>query len=169
MLSMSNPSIKDSLLIIGNFDYMHNIGNHLTCINIEKQSIKWEIENKGYLNGESFIENKNIIINSDSVYQKDFTAKIDLLTGKYLWKTNTNPIIFYKSKIYNNRIFVPSYKNGIVCLNSKTGKIIWKLNKEFYPDTELVIHKNVLFFGTVNRQFIGINEKGETGFKSNGG
>src|SRR5690606_37382021 len=39
MLSMSNPSIIDSLLIIGDFDYKKNIGNHLTCINIDKQMI----------------------------------------------------------------------------------------------------------------------------------
>ena len=94
MLSMSNPSITDSLLVLGNFDYEENIGSHLTCINIDKRTIKWEIENNGYLNGESIIENNNLIINSDSLYQKGFTSKIDLLTGKTLWKTNTNPIIF---------------------------------------------------------------------------
>lgn len=167
MLSMSNPSITDSLLILGNFDYKENIGSHLTCINIDKRTIKWEIENNGYLNGDSTIENNNLIINSDSSYQKGFTTKIDLLTGKTLWRTNTNPVIFYKSKIFNNKIFVPSYKNGIVCINDQTGEILWKLNKEFYPDTELVFHKNVLFFGTIKRELIGINEKGEIVFKSN--
>lgn len=166
MLSMSTPSITDSLLVLGNFNYKKNIGSHLTCINIDQRAIKWEIENKGYLNGESIIENKNLIINSDSAYQKGFTAKIDLLTGKKIWKTSTNPVVFYKSKIYNNKVFVPSYKNGIVCLNKQTGKILWKLNKEFVPDTELVFHKNVLYFGTINRKFIGINEKGQTVFKS---
>jgi outer membrane protein assembly factor BamB len=167
MLSMSNPSITDSLLVLGNFDYKENIGSHLTCINIDKRTIKWEIENNGYLNGESIIENNNLIINSDSVYQKGLTSKIDLLTGKTLWKTNTNPIIFYKPKSFNNKIFVPSYENGIVCINDQTGKILWKLNKEFYPDTELVIHKKVLFFGTIKRELIGINENGEIVFKSN--
>lgn len=166
MLSMSNPSIIDSLLILGNFDYLKNIGNHLTCININNQKVKWKIENRGYLNGKSIIENSHLIINSDSAYQKGFTNKIDLLTGKILWKTNTNPIIFYKSKIYNNKVFVPSYRNGIVCINNNTGKILWKLNKEFYPNTKLVFHKNILFFGTTNSKLIGINEKGETVFKS---
>ncbi|MFY0631518.1 MAG: PQQ-binding-like beta-propeller repeat protein [Flavobacteriaceae bacterium] len=166
MLSMSNPSMMDSLLILGNFDYKENIGSHLTCINIENQEIKWEIENKGYLNGESIIEKKNLITNSDSAYQKGFTTKLDLITGKTLWKTDTNPIISYKSKVYNHKVFVPSYKNGIVCINNETGKILWKLNQNFCPNTELVFHKNVLFFGTVNRKLIGINEKGETVFKS---
>ena len=164
---MSNPSITDSLLVLGNFDNEENIGSHLTCINIDKRTIKWEIENNGYLNGESIIENNYLIINSDSAYQKGFTAKIDLLTGRTLWKTNTNPVIFYKSKFFNNKIHVPSYKNGIVCINNQTGEILWKLNKEFYPDTELVFHKNVLFFGTIKRELIGINEKGEIVFKSN--
>jgi len=167
MLSMSNPSITDSLLILGNFDYKENIGSHLTCININKRTIKWEIENDGYLNGKSIIENNNLIVNSDSAYQKGFTKKIDLLTGKTLWKTNTNPVVFYKPKPFNNIIFVPSYENGIVCVNNQTGKILWKLNKEFYPDTELVFHKNVLFFGTIKRELIGINKKGEIVFKSN--
>lgn len=167
MLSTSNPSIKDSLLILGNFNYKENIGSHLTCININKRTVKWELENKGYLNGKSIIENNNLIVNSDSAYQKGFTTKIDLLTGKTLWKTNTNPVIFYKPKLFNNKIFIPSYKNGIVCINNQTGKVLWKLNKDFYPNTELVLHKNVLFFGTQKRELIGINKKGEVVFKSN--
>src|SRR5690606_25904689 len=148
--------IMDSLLVLGNFDYKENIGSNLTCINIDIQKIKWEIENKGYLNSPAIIESTNVIFNSDSVYQKGFTYKVALLTGKILWKAKTNPDLFYKSLINKNKVFVPSYKNGIVCLNEKTGQILWKLNKEYYPNTELILHKNILFFGTINRKFIGI-------------
>src|SRR5690606_27607469 len=120
MLSMSNPSIIDSLLIIGDFDYKKNIGNHLTCINIDKQMILWQIENKGYINSPAIIESKSVIFNSDSAYQKGYTYKADLLNGDILWKTKTSPVIHYESKKYKNKIFVPSYENGIICLNNDT-------------------------------------------------
>jgi outer membrane protein assembly factor BamB len=166
MLSMSNPLLIDSLLILGNFDYKENIGKHLTCINIDNQKIKWQIENKGYLNGESIIQNNHLIVNSDSAYKKGFTYKIDLLTGKKLWETMTNPVIFYKSQTIDNKILVPSYESGIVCMNDQTGQIQWKMNKEFYPSTELVFHNNTLYFGTTNRVFVGVNLNGEIIFKS---
>lgn len=166
MLSSSEPSLKDSLLIIGNFDYRKNKGDHLMCINIIDKSNKWQIENNGYLNGQAVFSDQNIIYNSDSIYFKGYTQKVDLMTGEILWKTKTNPELSYNPVIKSDLIFVPSYDNGIICLNSETGEPRWKLNKEFYPDTNLIVYNNILYFGTTSREFIGLNFEGKVVFKS---
>lgn len=167
MLSMSIPTAKDSLLILGNFDYKENIGSHLTCINLNNQKIKWQIANGNYLNSPPIVDENYVFFSCDSSYKKGYTYKADLLTGKVLWKTATNPVIFYKSLIDENQVYIASYENGVVCLNKKAGQKLWKLKKELYPDTEFIFHKGVLYFGTVNRKFIGVNKEGKIVFETN--
>ncbi|WGH76205.1 PQQ-binding-like beta-propeller repeat protein [Tenacibaculum tangerinum] len=167
LLSTSKPSLKDSLLIIGNFNYKKNIGNHLTCINLNKKDIEWEIVNKGYLNSQVIIDNKSVFFNSDSSYLKGFTYKADLVTGKILWKIRTDPEVFLKPLLNNYKLYINSYENGIICLDTKNGEIIWNTkNKNLDAGTDFILHKEILYFGTQDRKFLGINGKGEIVFKS---
>lgn len=167
MLSTSKPSLKDSLLIIGNFNYKESIGSHLTCVNLKKKNFEWEITNKGYLNSQAIIEDSSVLFNSDSAYLKGFTYKADLMTGKILWKIKTNPEVFLKPLLNNHKLYINSYENGILCIDTKNGKIIWNTkNKNLDAGTDFIFYKGILYFGTQDRKFLGINGKGEIVFKS---
>ena len=74
-LSLTQPTREASLRRDPSVSQFWNSNRNL----LENAWVEWEIENKGYLNGKSIIENKNLIINSDSAYQTGFSAKIDLL------------------------------------------------------------------------------------------
>lgn len=167
MLSTSKPTLKDSLLIIGNFNYKKNIGSHLTCINLNQKNFEWEIKNKGYSNSQAIIENSSVLFNSDSSYLKGFTYKADLVTGKILWKVKTNPEVYLKPLLNNHNLYINSYENGILCLDIKNGEIIWSTkNKDLCAGTDFILHKGILYFGTQDSKFLGINGKGEIIFKS---
>lgn len=166
MLTASGPTIKDSLLIIGNFDYKEGEGNHLTCISINDKSVKWQLKNNGYFNNSAVIQDNYVIINSDSAYVKGYTYKVDLQSGNVLWRTETNPVLFYQSKIMAENVFVPSYDDGIYCLNMEDGEVMWKLTDEYYPDSELLLYDDILYFGTTSREFVGVNSLGKIIFTS---
>ncbi|MGX7666755.1 outer membrane protein assembly factor BamB family protein [Flavobacterium pedocola] len=166
LLSTTKPNIKDNLLIISNLDDSKN-GNDISCIDINHNKLKWEILNSNYLYSEALLEDNYVYINSDSSYAKGFTHKIELSTGKQLWKTATNPEIFFKPLLYKNRLFINSYNNGITCIDTTTGKAVWSLkNKSYVADTEFLLYKNIIFFGTQNRQLIGISTDGKIIFKT---
>ena len=161
MLTPSNPILMDSLILLGDFDYRMDIGDHLACININQQKVVWQTPKSMYMHGESTVHKNTLIIHTDSVYKKGVTSKINPINGDIIWETQTNPVLFHQSKVLKNKIFVPSYRHGIVCLDEKNGNILWKLDKETYPNTDVLIHNDILYFGTIKNQLIGMNEYGD--------
>ncbi len=163
MLSSSDPAIIDSLIIVGDFDYKKNTGTSLYCFNANNRKIIWSFPTKHYLTSEAEVKGNKLFINLNSSYADGYTKGLDLQTGRLIWERKTYADPNYKPFILNNRLFIGSFKYGLLCLNPENGKIIWKLNlDQDYPNTKIIIHKNRIIFGTnTNRALYKINLNGQ--------
>ena len=105
---------------------------------------------------------------NDSLIVTDTIGKIyriDLNTGKLIWKkTNSNPFNS-EIKIYGNQIFVVDLNNILRKYNLKDGTELWKFNSEnsFLKSNKrnsLVIKNNIVYFNNSlgDISAVGINE-----------
>jgi outer membrane protein assembly factor BamB len=162
MLSSSDPILIDSLLIVGDFDYKENIGTSLYCINANSRMIHWSYPTSKYLTSEAEVKANTIFINLDSSYANGYTQGLNLKNGELRWSTKTYPDIHYKPFLIKDKLFISSYRYGLLCLNPETGKVIWtlNLNKE-YPDTKIILHKEKIIFGTNGRTLYKVSLTGK--------
>lgn len=99
----------------------------LTCIDLIKKSIIWEISIEKIINSNLFYLNDLIVENNYIYISSSFgqILKIDLINGKILWK---NKILFYEN-LFLNKETVASIDNYFLKFYDKNnGKLIYKKN-----------------------------------------
>lgn len=162
MLSSSRPSIKDSLIIIGDFDYsLEKSLKHTKAINAQNGKVLWSIENKGYFTGEALFLHDKIFISFDSAYKKGKLVSLSMIDGSILWETTSNPEMHYKPTIIDTLLLVPSYERSVDCFNLKNGELVWSLNSdEYIPNNEIVVFNGSAYFSTNDREIIQLNLDG---------
>lgn len=77
---------------------------------------------------------------------------LDRITGKTIWTFRTASHVECTPFIYNNRVYVGAGDDGYYCLDLKTGKKIWHVNGDRYPDAEtsLVVFDGKVYAGLGN-------------------
>jgi len=168
MLSSSKPAIRDSLLVIGDFDYSldKNFSN-TKLINANNGEILWARKNEKYLTGEAVFNNEITYICFDSAYVEGKVSALDLKTGSTIWEVNSNPQIHIRPLITHNSILIPSYKRGLDCLDLVTGKLNWTLDDEdLVPGTKFIEFNGLVFYGSQLRKFVGVSLEGKIQIQS---
>ncbi|MBC5993299.1 outer membrane protein assembly factor BamB family protein [Pontibacter cellulosilyticus] len=162
MLSSSDPILVDSMLVVGDFDYKDNEGSSLYCINVETRKTKWNFPTPNYLTSEAEVSNSKVFINLDSSYANGFTKAIDLKSGNMIWERQTYPNTHLKPYYIDGKLFIASYKYGLLCLNPKNGDIIWSVNlQKDYPSTRILLFNGEIVFGTYDRTFYSVSMEGK--------
>tara|TARA_B100000579_G_scaffold290079_1_gene240841 strand:+ start:1204 stop:2502 length:1299 start_codon:yes stop_codon:yes gene_type:complete len=104
-------------------------------------------------------QNKDSLIVTDTIGK---IYKIDLNTGKLIWKKNNHNPFNSEIKIYNNQIFVVDLNNILRSYNLKDGTELWKFKSEnsFLKSNKrnsLVIKNNIVYFNNSLGDILAVN------------
>lgn len=167
MGTSSVPSLIDSLIIVGDFDYQENGDANFYCFNVNNRKVKWNFTTKQFLTSEAEVKEGKIFISIDSAYTNGYTKALDIQSGKLIWKSKTFPDIHIKPLMFKDKLFIGSYKHGLICLDPEIGKQIWtlKLNGS-YPSIEISIFKDKIVLGTYKNELYIINLNGKLIYKT---
>ena len=88
-----------------------------------KKNIYKKIYKKIYKTLSLFIHNKKIYV-ADNI---GFIYSINIENGELIWIKNHGIPLKSKIKILDNKIFLINQDNRLICLDSKTGSIIWDI------------------------------------------
>jgi len=168
MLSLSPPSIQDSLIAVGNFGSSVENGFRGTImVNAKTGEEVWQWKKPRYLASEALFHQNVLYSCFDSAYTKGQVIAFNIADGSVLWETASSPETGIKPALCKDGLLIASYKTGLNCLDLPTGTQKWTLNDEaLAPATELVVHDGLVYFGTQKRELLVVNEQGLIQFRT---
>ncbi len=114
----SSPAVADNFAYIGDYD------GGFTCIDLEKQRIKWRFEKEN--NTLPFIASPSLAGNKILIGSRDrFLYCIDSDTGNKLWKVNTGNRVDASTIANSTQVLVANMRGDIMLLNHTDGSTVW--------------------------------------------
>ncbi len=116
--------IPGSAALVDNKAYLGHYDNRLVCIDLEKQKVVWEYEDRDH--GDAFfsspaVDSRHVVIGS----RDGFLHCVNRETGEKIWTFRTGDEIDSSPVIAGNRVVVGSIDGRLYIVNLDTGKRIW--------------------------------------------
>lgn len=131
----ATPLINDGKVFIGSFD------TNYYCINIADGSVKWKKNLGTKITAGTALYNKTDII-FGGINGVLYSLKAD--DGSLNWQNTTKGSIVSSPLCSGNNIYFTSYDYNLYCIESLTGKELWKYTLDGKSKTSPVIWKDFL-------------------------
>ena len=158
----SKPTAADGKVYFG------NAGGFLFCVNSETGEEIWKFEMGGAISVGPAI-GKGMVFAGQQGGERFFYA-VDAKTGELKWKQTIPGGWVWGSAAYDDgMVYVPTVNGHCVCLDAKTGYIVWSYPTAKSVPAEPAIDGNLVYFGSWSGTLYAFDKKtGEIVWKENG-
>ena len=158
----SKPTAADGKVYFG------NAGGFLFCVNSETGEEIWKFEMGGAISVGPAI-GKGMVFAGQQGGERFFYA-VDAKTGELKWKQTIPGGWVWGSAAYDDgMVYVPTVNGHCVCLDAKTGYIVWSYPTAKSVPAEPAIDGDLVYFGSWSGTLYAFDKKtGEIVWKENG-
>ena len=158
----SKPTAADGKVYFG------NAGGFLFCVNSETGEEIWKFEMGGAISVGPAIGQGKVFAGQQG--GERFFYAVDAKTGKLEWKQTLPGGWVWGSAAYDDGlVYVPTVNGHCVCLDAKTGYIVWDYPTAKSVPAEPAIDGDLVYFGSWSGSLYAFDKKsGEIVWKENG-
>lgn len=158
----SKPTASDGKLYFG------SPAGFLYCVDADTGEELWKFEMGGAISVGPAIENGMVYAGQQG--GERFFYALDANTGELAWKqTVPGGWVWGSATVDDGLVYVPTVSGYAVCLDGKTGHIIWMYPTAKSVPAEPAIDGDLVYFGSWSKSLYAFNKKsGEIVWKQNG-
>ena len=136
---ISSPALSNGILVFGGRD------GFVYALDSKTGKEKWIFDHQISWAMSSPAIHKNTVYTGTS--DGHFIQALDLNSGKELWRTKTNHLVWSSPIVTENLLYCPDFSGDFNVMTRDSGKIIWKVNLNVGSIGSPIISDNVIYTG----------------------
>ena len=165
----SSPCVVGNRVYVNSADkgFFKDAGS-IYCLDAKTGGIVWKSTPKGFRATFSSpsVSEKYLVTGEGLHFTRDARVVcLDVEKGKLLWEFRTKSHVESSPCIYKGKVYVGAGDDGYYCFDLATGKILWHLEGEKYPDAEAppAVYNGKVYLGLGNKGNAVVCVDAETG------